>query len=50
MIKDYYYWLRRREENKEVIDYLKAENRYSSKWFESQGILSNEIFNFIKEN
>ena len=46
---DYYYWLRDDErKNKEVIDYLKAENRYSSKWFESQGILSNEIFNFYK--
>ncbi len=46
---DYYYWLRDDErKNKEVIDYLKAENKYCLKWFESEGISSNEIFNFYK--
>ena len=36
---DYYYWLRDDErKNKEVIDYLKAENNYCLKWFESEGI------------
>ena len=47
---DNYYWLRDdSRKNKEVINYLKEENRYSKKWFEDNGITAKKIFQSYKK-
>ena len=47
---DNYYWLRDdKRENKEVLNYLKEENRYSRKWFENNGVTGDKIFSSYKK-
>ena len=42
---DNYYWLRDdSRKSKEVLNYLKEENRYSDKWFKKNNVTGNEIF------
>ena len=42
---DNYYWLRDdSRKSKEVLNYLKEENRYSDKWFKKNNITGNKIF------
>ena len=42
---DNYYWLRDdKRKNKEVINYLKEENKYSDTWFKKNKITGKEIF------
>ncbi len=47
---DNYYWLRDdSRKNKEVINYLKEENRYSKKWFKTNGVSPKKIFQAYKK-
>ena len=47
---DPYYWLRDdKRKNKEVLKYLKDENKYSDHWFKENEINSNEIFQDYKK-
>lgn len=47
---DNYYWLRDDErKNKEVLNYLREENKYSKYWFQSNRINENKIFNEYKK-
>ena len=47
---DNYYWLRDdSRKNKKVINYLKEENSYSRKWFDSNGFLLKKYFKPIKD-
>ena len=46
---DNYFWLRDDErQNKDVIDYLKKENKYSDNWFKVNKVDSNKIFQKYK--
>ena len=47
---DNYYWLRDdSRKNKEILNYLKEENKYSKHWFKSSGININNIFSEYKK-
>ena len=47
---DNYYWLRDdSRKNKKVINYLKEENKYSKKWFDSNGVDAGKIFQAYKK-
>ena len=47
---DNYYWLRDdSRKNKQIINYLKAENSYSKKWFDSNGVSPKKIFQAYKK-
>ena len=47
---DPYYWLRDdKRKNKEVLKYLKDENKYSDHWFKENKVNSNEIFQDYKK-
>ena len=47
--EDWYYWLRDdNRSNKEIINYLNEENKYTKKWFKENKVNSKKIFNFIK--
>tara|TARA_B100000035_G_C21034436_1_gene570109 strand:- start:617 stop:2656 length:2040 start_codon:yes stop_codon:yes gene_type:complete len=47
---DNYYWLRDdSRKNKEILNYLKEENKYSKHWFKSTGINTNKIFSEYKK-
>ncbi len=49
--EDWYYWLRDDERlNKEVLSYLREENKYSKKWFIENKVNSKKIFNFYKNS
>ena len=42
---DWYYWLRDDDrKNKEVLNYLRAENRYSKKWFDDNSVSGKKIY------
>ena len=46
---DPYYWLRDdKRKNKEVLKYLKDENKYSDHWFKENKVNCNEIFQDYK--
>ena len=48
---DNFYWLRDdSRKNKKVINYLKEENRYSKKWFDSNGVSPKKIFQAYKKD
>ena len=48
---DWYYWLRDDErKNKDVINYLRKENRYAKKWFDDNGVSGKKIYQtYIKK-
>ena len=47
---DNYYWLRDdSRKNKQIINYLKEENNYSRKWFDSNGVSPKKIFQAYKK-
>ncbi len=47
---DNFYWLRDdSRKNKKVINYLKEENRYSKKWFDSNDVSPKKIFQAYKK-
>jgi len=48
---DFYYWLRDdKRKNKEVIEYLRKENKYSDNWFKTNQVNSQKIFKFYKNS
>ncbi len=47
---DHYYWLRDdSRRNKEVINYLDQENKYSINWFKKNQVKSKKIFRYYKD-
>ena len=48
---DYYYWLRDdKRKNKEILNYLSRENKYTHTWYKTNGINSKEIFKYYKDS
>ena len=48
--EDNYYWIRDdKRENKEVLDYLNEENRYTKSWFKNK-VNNGKIFNYYKNS
>ena len=49
--EDNYYWIRDdKRENKEVLDYLNEENRYTKSWFKKNKVNNGKIFNYYKNS
>ena len=46
---DWYYWLRDDErKDKEVLNHLDQENKYSNSWYKFNKVNSKKIFNYYK--
>ena len=48
---DYFYWLRDdKRKNKNILNYLKRENKYTDHWFEANNVNSKDIFQKYKNS